>query len=79
VEEYEARKGWGHSTWVQAVRIAKAASVKQLILIHHDPMHADDAIARIVEQARDVFPNTVGAAEGWSRIFTPQGIPHAGA
>lgn len=79
VEEYEARKGWGHSTWVQAVRIAKAAGVKQLILIHHDPMHADDAIARIVEQAQDLFPNTVGAAEGWSRIFTPQGIPHTGA
>lgn len=70
-EEYEARQGWGHSTWAQAVRIAKAADVKQLVLIHHDPMHADDAIRGIVEQARKVFPNTVGATEGWVYPPTP--------
>ena len=69
VEEYEARKGWGHSTWEQAVRIAKAAGVKQLVLIHHDPMHSDAVVSGIVEQARAVFPNTIGATEGWVHEF----------
>lgn len=69
-DEYEARKGWGHSTWAEAARIAKAAGVKQLILIHHDPIHDDAAIAGIVERAREVFPNTLGATEGWVHTFT---------
>lgn len=71
-EEYEARKGWGHSTWVQAVHLAQAAGVKQLILIHHEPTHGDDAVAGIVEQARKLFPNTIGATEGWAHVFAPK-------
>ena len=70
-DEYQSRKGWGHSTWAQAVRIAKAAGVKRLILIHHDPAHDDGTIDAIVEQARQVFPDTLGATEGWSHTFHP--------
>lgn len=73
VEEYEARRGWGHSTWADAARTAKAANVKQLVLIHHDPMHDDDAVAAIVEQARQVFPNTSGATEGRVYAFDVKG------
>ena len=69
VQEYEARKGWGHSTWEQAVRMAKAAGVRQLVLFHHDPMHSDDVVTGIVEQAREHFPQTVGAKEGWAVSF----------
>ncbi len=71
-EEYEARKGWGHSTWADAVRTAHAANVKRLVLIHHDPMHDDDAIAEIVERACEVFPNTSGATEGRVYDFEPK-------
>ncbi len=28
-EEYESKIGWGHSTWVEAVRIAREAKVKK--------------------------------------------------
>jgi len=76
-EEYEARRGWGHSTWAEAARMAKAARVKQLVLIHHDPTHADDVITGIVEQAREVFPNTIGAAEGWVHTFAPPPRHHS--
>jgi phosphoribosyl 1,2-cyclic phosphodiesterase len=68
-EEYESRRGWGHSTWQHGVRIAREAGVGQLILFHHDPQHDDAAVACIVEQARAVFPNTMGATEGWSAVF----------
>jgi phosphoribosyl 1,2-cyclic phosphodiesterase len=64
--EYETHKGWGHSTWEHAVRVAKASGVRQLILFHHDPAHDDDVIAGIVEQARQHFPDTVAAKEGSS-------------
>jgi phosphoribosyl 1,2-cyclic phosphodiesterase len=67
--EYEAHKGWGHSTWEPAVRFAKAAGVRQLVLFHHDPTHADDAITGMVEQARQHFPNTSAATEGSSIVL----------
>ena len=69
--EYEARRGWGHSTWEQAVRMAKAAAVGQLALFHHDPLRSDAEVTGIVEQAREQFPDTVGAQEGWSVSLPP--------
>lgn len=40
-DEYVSRRGWGHSTAVQAVEVAQEANVKRLILTHHDPSHDD--------------------------------------
>jgi phosphoribosyl 1,2-cyclic phosphodiesterase len=64
--EYDAHQGWGHSTWKQAVHVANEAGVRQLVLFHHDPTHADDVIAGIVEQARREFLETMAAKEGSS-------------
>ncbi|MDQ6758435.1 MAG: MBL fold metallo-hydrolase, partial [Acidobacteriota bacterium] len=48
-EEYEQRRGWGHSTWLEGAKVAKEAGVKQLVLFHHDPGHDDEHVARLVE------------------------------
>ena len=40
-EEYEERRGWGHSTFDDALADALAAGVKKLVLFHHDPDHDD--------------------------------------
>jgi phosphoribosyl 1,2-cyclic phosphodiesterase len=69
-EEYQRFKGYGHSTWEEAVKVALDCNVKQLILFHHDPTHDDQAVSAIVESARARFPNTVGAREG-SSSFVP--------
>ena len=63
-DEYAIRHGWGHTTWKQAVRIAKTAGVGRLILGHHDPAHDDATLERILAQAREQFPNTDLAREG---------------
>ena len=68
-EEYTARHGWGHSTWLEATRVAADASVKQLALFHHDPLHDDAALDRIVEAARREFPATIAAKERWSASY----------
>jgi phosphoribosyl 1,2-cyclic phosphodiesterase len=65
-QEYPFRKSWGHSTWLEATRVARDSGVKQLVLFHHDPEHDDQAMARILDQARAEFENTMGAREGWS-------------
>ncbi len=70
-EEYEgthkwwgSRKGWGHSTMIEGVKLAKAAGIKKLVLSHHDPSRDDDAIARIEKEAQRLFPNSIAAYEG---------------
>jgi len=63
-ELYPHRIGWGHSTWLEATRLATRAQVKQLVLFHHDPTHDDATLHRIVDQAREHFPNTIAATEG---------------
>jgi phosphoribosyl 1,2-cyclic phosphodiesterase len=61
--EYEARRGWGHSTWNGALATAKAAKVKRLVLFHHDPERNDRALDALLWQARSSFPRTTAARE----------------
>ena len=65
-EEYEERRGWGHSTWREAVYLAQEAGVRQLVLFHHHPMRTDRQVDAIVRAAQQEFPNTIAASEGWS-------------
>lgn len=51
-EEYLTKRGWGHSTFTDALESAHEAGVKQLALFHHEPMHDDDAMDRILDQCR---------------------------
>jgi len=63
-DEYEVRKGWGHTTWEHATQLAADAGVGQLVLFHHDPSHDDAALERIRDQARERFAATELAVEG---------------
>ena len=67
-EEYNNPKspkhGWGHSTWQEAVKVAKAAGVKKLVIFHHDPTHSDRVLDGIATQVKEAFPNAVMAKEG---------------
>ena len=66
-KEYESHIGWGHSTYEEAVKIAKAAGVKELHLTHHDPDH-DDAFLelKILAPAKKLFDSVSLAREGWT-------------
>jgi phosphoribosyl 1,2-cyclic phosphodiesterase len=46
-EEYEFKKGWGHSTFEQAIDSAQKASVKKLIGFHHDPNRTDSQLEEL--------------------------------
>ncbi len=56
--------GWGHSTWQEAVKVAEAAGVKTLVLFHHDPMHSDDQLDEIAQEAQSRFAGAIVAQEG---------------
>ena len=68
-EDYDAHKGWGHSTWQKACEVASDAEVRQLALFHHDPSYDDGKCHQITEDARRNFENSMGAKEGWSLIL----------
>jgi len=36
------------------------------VIFHHDPLHNDDFLDHVGEQAAQQFPNTFMAREGWS-------------
>jgi phosphoribosyl 1,2-cyclic phosphodiesterase len=62
--EYEQHcRGWGHSTWKQAVEAAHETDAGRLILFHHDPHRRDDELQAIVERAGTIFPAVVAARE----------------
>jgi ribonuclease BN (tRNA processing enzyme) len=46
-DEYENKKGWGHSSVEDAVLFATISRVKKLIIAHHDPSHSDAQLSKI--------------------------------
>lgn len=66
-DEYPAHRGWGHSTWPQAVEVAEQARVGHLALFHHDPARTDAEVARIEAFAAQRRRGTFAAREG-SRV-----------
>ena len=62
-EELKEKRGWGHSSWEQAIEVAERARVKKLALFHHDPEHTDTFLFRIEKQCQKRFPDTFLARE----------------
>lgn len=62
--EYPTRRGWGHSTWEDAIAVGRAAGVRRLGLFHHDPARDDDAVAVIEARARETWAPTFAARDG---------------
>lgn len=63
-EELQNKRGWGHSSFDQAMQVAEMAGVKQLVLTHHDPDHDDEFLFRMEKLCQERFASTVLAREG---------------
>ena len=68
--EQAAKPHWGHSTVAFAVKIAREAGARELVLFHHDPAHDDAGVEGLLGRARklagDRFP--VSAAREGQRL-----------
>jgi phosphoribosyl 1,2-cyclic phosphodiesterase len=58
------RRGWGHSSWAEGVRVAREAGAKTLVLFHHDPDSTDRMVDTILREARNQFDSVFAASEG---------------
>jgi len=63
-EEFPNYTGWGHSTWEEAVRLCKAANVKQLAIFLHDPEHDYVFMDQVEIEANKAWSNTFVVREG---------------
>jgi ribonuclease BN (tRNA processing enzyme) len=63
-DEVEMRRGWGHSTWVDAVAAAESAGVRRLLLTSLDPRSTDADVDRILDAVRERFPHSDVAYPG---------------
>lgn len=68
--EYPRYRGWGHSTYDEAVELALEAEVERLVLFHHRPERTDDDVDRCLDGCRELVARRGGrldvqaAAEG---------------
>jgi phosphoribosyl 1,2-cyclic phosphodiesterase len=73
-EEYDHFRGWGHSTYDEAVALAIEAGVEQLVLYHHKPERGDDEVDRRVDACRALVSRSgatleiLAAAEGMTLL-----------
>jgi ribonuclease BN (tRNA processing enzyme) len=58
------KTGWGHSTFEEGVRLAKASGAVRLVLFHHDPIQNDAAVREKESRAKALFPGVIAAHEG---------------
>ncbi len=68
-KEFETRKGWGHSTPEQGIKLCQAANVKKLVLYHHAYFHDDNALQLIEKNAKKLWGNVVLAKVGMEIVL----------
>jgi ribonuclease BN (tRNA processing enzyme) len=54
-EEYPTYTGWGHSSIRDTVSFAQQMKVRELVMFHHDPQHADDQLESMQKRVRELW------------------------
>ena len=73
-DEYRQHRGWGHSTYEDAVELALEGEVDTLVLFHHKPERTDDEVDRRTDECRSLVTRRGGsltveaAAEGMTLV-----------
>ena len=68
-EDLEEHKGWGHSSWKNAVDVAVQSNIEKLILFHFSPDYNDQTVMRMEKEAQKSFTNVVAAKQGMKIQF----------
>ena len=68
-EELKTHKGWGHSSYNQAIEVAVKAKVKQLIITHHNPDHDDDFLRAMERKCQERFEDLIFARDNYEINF----------
>ncbi len=62
--DYDAHRGWGHSTWQAGLRLMQAAGARRLGCLHHAPDATDHTLLEREALLRQSHPSCFFAREG---------------
>ncbi|MFM9974295.1 MAG: MBL fold metallo-hydrolase [Beijerinckiaceae bacterium] len=62
--DYEAHRGWGHSTWQAGLRLMQAAGAGRLGCLHHAPEATDGTLLAREARLNQIHPASFFAREG---------------
>jgi ribonuclease BN (tRNA processing enzyme) len=62
-DEYPEHIGWGHSAVGDAITFALRTGAARLLLFHHDPLHSDDFLDRLGDEAQRLYAIAGGDPE----------------
>lgn len=62
-EDYKTKKGWGHSIYKDALKLAMDANVKKFGLFHHDQERTDEDLEGIVRDCKHIIKNNKSSLE----------------
>lgn len=68
-EEYNAHKGWGHSTWREGAKLAELCHIKHVWFSHFSWESDDEELNRLEREAKTACPVGVYAREGLEIIL----------
>jgi phosphoribosyl 1,2-cyclic phosphodiesterase len=54
-DDYDKKRGWGHSCYIDTITMAIHANVKELYLFHHDPNYDDAAMDEIQKNSNKII------------------------
>ncbi len=68
-DDYEAHRGWGHSTWQKGGALGEEMSIPHLYITHHDPDSTDEMLRQREKTARERYRNISFARAGDTLIL----------
>ncbi|MBD3346111.1 MAG: MBL fold metallo-hydrolase [Chitinivibrionales bacterium] len=68
-EEYQSKKGWGHSTYESNIIMAEKAGLSHIIFAHHEPMNNDTKLAE-----RENLCREMAGDKGFELEFAREGM-----
>lgn len=51
IEEYPAKRGWGHGTFDSSIQLARDVGAKFLYCTHHEPTRSDENLRKVFDEA----------------------------
>ena len=60
IEEYPAKRGWGHGTFDAAIELALKVGARALYCTHHEPTRSDDELEEVFGQALGRWADRLG-------------------
>lgn len=63
-EELPSKRGWGHSSWNEGVKLCQMAGARRMAMFHYSPDHNDDQVRTLAAEATAAWPGVFAAKEG---------------